>query len=355
MTIQARFHHHYDTFLLDVNLQAPGEGVTALIGPSGCGKTSLLRAIAGLDKLDGGYLKIGNDVWQDDQVWLPIHERALGFVFQDAKLFSHLSVSGNLRYGLKRTPPERHTVRYDDVVSLLGLEKLLERGTEDLSGGEKQRVAMGRTLLSGPQLLLMDEPMASLDAESKSAIMPYLTAVLNELNLPVLYVSHLADEVARLADHLVIMADGCIIETGLIGDMLTRLDLPLSHRADAEALVVAEAVGHDNDDQLTELKFDGGRILVTGTELKLGQAVRVRIQARDVSLTLKPQTGTSILNVLPSVITEIVAEDEAQYLVRLDCGGTPLLARVSRRSARKLELRVGLKVCAQVKSVAVLS
>ncbi len=355
MTIQARFRHQYDTFLLDVDLQASGEGVTALIGPSGCGKTSLLRAIAGLDKLDGGYLRVGDDVWQDDQVWLPVHERALGFVFQDAKLFSHLSVRGNLEYGQKRAPAKRRTVPFTDTVSLLGLDSLLERGTEDLSGGEKQRVAMGRALLSAPRLLLMDEPMASLDAESKSAIMPYLSAVLSELNLPVLYVSHLADEVARLADHLVIMADGCIIGTGLIGDMLTRLDLPLSHRADAEALIVVKVVGHDNDDQLTELQFNGGRILVTGTELKLGQTVRVRIQARDVSLTLKPQTGTSILNVLPTVILEIVAEDEAQYLVRLDCGGTPLLARVSRRSARKLELCVGLKVYAQVKSVAVLS
>ncbi len=355
MTLFASFDCNLGSFRLVTELQVPGRGVSALIGPSGCGKTSLLRAIAGLDRHQNGYVKVEDEIWQDKKFFVPVHKRALGYVFQNANLFPHMSVSDNLKYGLKRTDESRRTVSFDNAVELMSLESLLARSTCDLSGGEKQRVAMARALLSGPRLLLWDEPLASLDTESKAEILPFLASVPKELGLPVLFVSHSSDEVARLADNLIIMADGRIVGTGPVSEMLTRLDLPLSHQEDAEALVVATVAGFDEVDHLTTLQFNGGKILVTGTGLAQGSQVRLRIQARDVSLTLEPQSGTSILNVLPVTITEIATENDAQYLVRLDCNGTPLLSRVSHRSVRKLELVTGKKVYAQVKSIAVIS
>jgi len=355
MTISARFRHRFGSFELDVDFTAPGRGVTALVGPSGCGKTTLLRAIAGLDHLDGGYLRVGDDIWQDQQTFVPVHQRAVGYVFQDANLFSHLSVRGNLEYGWKRTPAFRRTVAFADAVKLLGLDELVERGVDGLSGGEKQRVALARTLLCGPRLLLLDEPLASLDAGSKHEILPFLASIPRELELPVLYVSHDADEVARLADHLACFEDGRIAAIGGVSEMLTRLDLPLSRGPDAEALIVADVVGYDPVDRISEVRFSGGILLVTGACPEMGSRVRLRIKARDVSLTLEPPTGSSILNVVPAIVREIASGSDARDLVRLDCDGTPLLALVSRRSVRGLGLGVDSRIHAQVKSVAVLS
>ena len=344
-----------DDFTLDVDLSIPGHGVTALLGPSGCGKTTLLRAIAGLECCRDGFLKVGDRVWQDARRFVPPHQRPLGYVFQEASLFAHLSVRGNLEYGVKRVPKTGRKVSVDKAIELLGIELLLERRTHQLSGGEKQRVAIARALAVSPEILLMDEPLAGLDPARKQEIIPYLESLHNELDIPVIYVSHSPDEVARLADHLVLLEAGRIKAAGALGDLLTRLDLPLAHGDDAEALIDAVVAGHDDEYDLTHLDFPGGRFTVTRKALPVGHSVRLRVAARDVSLTLEHQSDTSILNIFPATIDEIMPEGSAQVTVRLLAGDVPLLSRVTRKSAALLELEHGKPVYAQAKSVALLS
>ena len=355
MTIEARFQIDRGDFRLDVHLDIPGQGITALLGPSGCGKTTLLRAIAGLECCREGFLKVGDRVWQSARQFVPTHRRSLGYVFQEANLFAHLSVRGNLEYGLKRVPAAERKVSLSTAIELLGISHLLERGTDQLSGGERQRVAIARALAVSPGILLMDEPLSALDLARKQEIMPYLESLHGELDIPVLYVSHSADEVARLADHLVLLDSGRVKATGPIGRMLTRLDLPMAHGGDAEALVEAVVAGHDEDYELTYLDFPGGRFAVAHKALPTGRSVRLRIAARDVSLTMERQSGTSILNIFPATIDEINPTGGAQVTVRLLAGGVPLLSRVTRKSAALLGLEPGKKVYAQVKSVALLA
>jgi molybdate transport system ATP-binding protein len=239
-------------------------------------------------------------------------------------------------------------------VELLGIESFLQRYPAGLSGGERQRVAIARALLAGPQLLLLDEPLAALDQASKKAILPYLQRLWRELAIPVLYVSHDHVEVAQLADHLLMLDHGRAIAQGPLSGMLTRLDLPLSHDSDAEAIVDAVVAEHDPVYQLSYLEFAGGRLTVAQTGLSPGEPVRVRLQARDISLTLARQSDTSILNIFPATVTELVPETPAQLLVRLDVGGAVVLARITRKSAERLSLAVGKAVFAQIKSVALL-
>jgi len=353
--IEARFRIDRGGFRLNAELALPSRGVTALFGPSGCGKTTLLRAIAGLEHCRDGYLRIGDQVWQDGSRCLPTHRRPLGYVFQEASLFDHLSVRGNLEYARRRQRPGAQAMDFDQVVSLLGLDELIDRRPAGLSGGERQRVAIARALLTAPRLLLMDEPLAALDGHAKRAILPFLERLHDELDVPLLYVSHDPDEVARLADHLALMGDGRVIATGPTAELLTRLDLPPAHAAGAKAVIDAEVIGHDLVDHLTELAFSGGRFLVAHCDLPIGHPVRLRVLAKDVSLTLQQQTGTSILNIFPVTITELAEENSAQLLVQLDAAGTPLLARITRRSANKLQLAPGSQVFAQVKTVALLA
>lgn len=355
MTLAARFQFRRGDFALNTHLEIPDHGVTAIFGPSGSGKTTLLRAVAGLERGENGYLRVGEDLWQDGDHFLPTHRRPVGFVFQEASLFSHLSVRRNLRYGLRRVSPADRRLEIDDAVSWLGLEDLLDRGTEDLSGGERQRVAIGQALLTSPRLLLLDEPLTGLDAASKQEILPYLEHLCTELDIPVLYVSHAADEVARLADHLVLLHDGEVLATGPIAEMLTRFDLPLAHGRDAEAIVEARVSGHDEAFHLTRLEFAGGDLQITREELAIGQPVRLRVLARDVSLTLLHQTDTSILNILPVKIEELAHEGVAQVMVKLTAGDTVLLSRITRKSAQALDLEPGKLVFAQIKTVALLS
>jgi molybdate transport system ATP-binding protein len=270
-------------------------------------------------------------------------------------LFAHLKVRGNLNYGLKRVPVSERRVSLGKVVELLGIGHLLERRTDQLSGGERQRVAIARALAMSPGILLMDEPLAALDTARKQEIMPYLESLHDELDIPVLYVSHSPDEVARLADHLVLLDSGRVQSAGPIGELLTRLDLPMAHGGEAEALVEAEVAGHDEDYGLTYLDFPGGRFSVAHKALPVGRAVRLRVAARDVSLTLEPQSGTSILNIFPATIDEIMPTGSAQATVRLLAGGVPLLSRVTRKSAVLLALEQGKPVYAQAKSVALLA
>ncbi|MBL3598794.1 MAG: molybdenum ABC transporter ATP-binding protein [gamma proteobacterium endosymbiont of Lamellibrachia anaximandri] len=354
MTIEARFLIERGDFTLDADFIVPAQGISAIFGASGCGKTTLLRAIAGLEQPTRGYLKIAGEVWQDGDRFLPPHQRPLGYVFQEASLFPHLSVRGNLEYGYKRLPPDAQRVDFDRAVTLLGIGPLLARRPQGLSGGERQRVAIARALLTSPRLLLMDEPLAALDRQSKREILPFLERLHEELSIPVLYVSHAPDEVARLADQLVLLEQGRVRASGPIGEMLTRVDLPLAHGDEAEAIVEAKVAEHDRKFHLTHLEFPGGRFTVARKDLPVGQPVRLRLLARDVSLSLERQEGTSILNIFPAKVETLADENPAQLMVRLDAGGVPILSRITRKSATILALEPGKSVYVQVKTVALL-
>lgn len=345
-------------FALDVTLSVPTRGVTALFGPSGCGKTTVLRCVAGLERA-AGHCRLGEETWQDDArgAFVPTHLRPIGYVFQEASLFPHLSVRDNLRYGFDRLDAARQQVGFEEVAHLLGVRRLFDRATGGLSGGERQRVAMARALLRSPRLLLMDEPLAALDHASKRDILPYLERLHDELRIPILYVSHSPDEVARLADRMVLMEEGRVRAVGPAADVLVRLDLPLARDDDASALIEGEVVGHDQDYGLSAVEIPGGRLTVARVDRPVGASVRVRVHARDVSLALEPPGATSILNVLPARVAEMEEVGEAQVLVRLCAGdgeATPLLARITRRSRDVLGLRSGMAVYAQVKSVALM-
>ncbi|MBC7435690.1 MAG: molybdenum ABC transporter ATP-binding protein [Bdellovibrionales bacterium] len=356
--LQVRLKVAYADFTLDVDLALPGRGVTALFGASGCGKTTLLRAVAGLQKATHARVCINGELWQDDArgVFLPTHQRALGYVFQDAALFAHLNVRRNIEFGLSRVPEAQRRVSVERAVEMLGIGHLMDRKPATLSGGERQRAGIAQALATSPHLLLLDEPLAALDAQRKAEILPYLERLHSELDLPMLYVSHAPDEVARLADHLVLLAAGRVQATGDAQDLMTRLDLPLARGDTAGAVVAATVHSHDPAYQLSSLAFAGGTILLPnqGLERPAGTAVRLRMQARDVSLTLARQEGTSILNIFAATVVALSDDSPGQVMVALDAGDARLLARVTRRSADALRLAPGLVVYAQVKGVAIL-
>jgi len=353
--IKAHFKLQLESFLLDVSFSAPDVGVTALFGPSGSGKTTLLRCIAGLERAAGA-LHVNGATWQDQTTFMPTHQRPLGYVFQEASLFPHLSVRANLEYGLKRIAPTERKVPLEQVVEWLGLGRLIERGDPaKLSGGERQRVAIGRALLTSPRILLMDEPLSALDTSSKQEILPYLERLHRELKIPVLYVSHALDEVARLADHLVLLEQGRVIASGALQETLARLDLPIAHFDDAGAVIEAEIAYHDEKYHLSKLNFPGGSLWVGQVNQLPGSAVRARVLARDVSIATQAPQGTSISNILNARIEEIRDEGPDKVIVRMAVGdANMLLSRITRRSRDHLGLIVGMYVCAQVKSVALM-
>ncbi|HEX9785545.1 MAG TPA: molybdenum ABC transporter ATP-binding protein [Opitutaceae bacterium] len=356
--IVARFHAARGAFRLDADLDLPGKGASAIFGPSGCGKTTILRAIAGLDRLAGSFLEVAGEVWQDESrgLFLPAHRRAIGYVFQEGNLFPHLTVQGNLEYGMRRrgagAEAREHAMR------LLGIGHLLGRTPRHLSGGERQRVALARALLAAPRLVLLDEPLASLDAARKREILPYLESLRDESGIPIVLVSHAVDEVVRFADHLVLLDRGSVVGSGPLGAMLARLDLPdiLSN----DIGVVVEGVAGDFDDayRLLRLEVPGGSLRVTHPAVPRGRRMRVQIQSRDVSLCFEQPTGTSIVNLLPARVVSIKHEADApggHALVLLDAAGTPLVARITRFSCDRLGLAPDMAVWAQIKAVAVLT
>ena len=353
--IQARFEQRYEGFTLDVDLSLPGKGVTALFGPSGCGKTTLLRCIAGLTRAHLGRLTVNGAVWQSEALFMPTHQRALGYVFQDAHLFAHLNVRRNLLYGQARVPMSERRVELDAMVERLGLGRLLERMPLGLSGGERQRVAIARALLTSPRLLLMDEPLAALDLARKNEFLPYLERLRDALDIPVLYVSHAPDEVARLADHIVVMQEGRAVAAGPLTETLARLDLPIHLGEDAGVVLHAVVAERDSTWHLARVEFAGGSLWVRDGGQPLGHAVRLRILARDVSIALAPVTGVSIQNCLPAVVEQMAGDyHPALSLLRLRMGNTPLLARLTQRSAAALELEPGKPVWVQIKAVALI-
>jgi len=356
-SLQARFKLDYPGFSLDVDLELPGHGITALFGHSGSGKTTCLRCVAGLERAPQAYLSINGELWQDSArgLFVPIHKRPLGYVFQEASLFPHLSVRRNLQYGLRRVARDERRVDWQRILDLLGIGHLLERMPSHLSGGERQRVGIARALLTSPRLLLMDEPLAALDLKRKSEILPYLERLHDDLDIPVLYVSHSPDEVARLADHVVMLDGGRVIAQGGLQETLARLDLPLAFDEDAGVVIESRVQEHDERYHLTRLSFPGGDVLVARRPEALGSTLRFRVHARDVSLARQRHDDSSITNIIPARVQQTAdADTPAHLLVRLDAGGTPLLARITRRSAEQLGVLPGAQLWAQIKAVALL-
>ncbi|MBL8305179.1 MAG: molybdenum ABC transporter ATP-binding protein, partial [Rubrivivax sp.] len=345
-------------FTLDVALQLPALGVSALFGPSGCGKTTVLRALAGLERA-AGRVALGDEVWQDDAQghFVPPHRRAIGYVIQESALFPHLDVQRNLDYGRRRVAPGLRRIELDQVVALLGIDPLMARRPDTLSGGERQRVAIARALATSPRLLLMDEPLAALDAARKAEVLPYLDRLHAELRIPVVYVSHALDEVARLAHHLVLLKQGRVVAAGALADVMARLDLPTAQGEGAGVVLDAVVAERDATWQLARLDVGPGHFSLWARDhgLPAGRAVRVRLLARDVSLAHAPLEGSSIGNQLQGTV-EAIADDEhpSLALVRVRVGGSPVVARLTRRSAHALALEVGLPVWAQVKTVALM-
>jgi molybdate transport system ATP-binding protein len=335
------------------------ERLAAYIGPSGCGKTTVLRCIAGLHRVTEGYCAIDGDVWQDGTRFRPAHTRPVGYVFQEASLFPHLSVKGNLLYGAPgRVPPRsgNGSIGFDEVVELFGLARLMERAPQNLSGGERQRVAMGRALLSQPKLLLMDEPLSALDRQTRDEILPFLERLHASLSLPILYVSHDMAEVERLADHLVLMEAGTVRASGPLTALQSDLALPLAGARDASVSLDAVIEDYDSAYGLVTLDVGGARFVVPTTPGPRGERRRLRIAAGDVSLALQADSSSTILNILAGRILSATALGENEILAVLSIseegGGVRLLARVTRRSWDRLGLAEGMNVYAQIKSVA---
>lgn len=356
--IKARFRGTLGQFSLDAGFDLPASGVTGLFGPSGCGKTTVLRCIAGLQRFDSGFCSVGGDLWQDGAIFRPPHERPIGYVFQEASLFPHLSVMRNLLYGTRRSDPvePEGKIRFDEVIELLGLETLLDRSPRNLSGGERQRVAIGRALLSQPKLLLMDEPLAALDRLTKDEVLPFLERLHETLSLPVIYVSHDMAEVERLADHLVLMEAGRVIASGPLTDLQSDPARPLMKTRDAAVSLDAVVRHYDATYGLVSLSVEGGVFMVPAAPVTVGILRRLRISAGDVSLAREKPLQSTIVNVLPARILAAIPSGEHEMTALLGLGpsgsGAKLLARVTRRSWDLLELAEGLDVYAQIKAVA---
>lgn len=352
--IQARFQCRFEQFALDVDLNLPGTGVTALFGHSGCGKTTLLRCMAGLQVADG-IMTVNGDTWQNENGARPVHQRPLAYVFQETRLFPHLSVRRNLTYGYRRIAAAQRQIDFDQATEWLGLSHLLDRMPDKLSGGERQRVAIARALLTSPRLLLMDEPLSALDKASKQSIMPYLEALRDQLSIPILYVSHSAAEVARLADHIVMMGDGRVVAEGPLQETLARTDQPFGLEADAGVIIDAVIGERDQHWHLCRADFPGGHLWLRAEgALATGQRLRLQVLARDISLALSEHPDQSIQNLLPAVIDEIASElSPGTSMVRLLAGQTPFLARLTSRAVHTLGIQPGQRVWMQVKSVAI--
>lgn len=330
-----------------------GTGVTALFGRSGCGKTTLVNLIAGLERPDAGSIEINGETFFNSErgINLPPEKRRLGYVFQEARLFPHMSVVRNLKYGMRRSGDSRH--RLYQVVEMLDIGHLLDRRPGHLSGGEKQRVAIGRALLADPRILLMDEPLASLDNARKADILPFIERLRDEMDIPIIYVSHAMPEVMRLADTVVLMDHGRSIAIGSVEELTSRLDLqPLTGRYEAGAVISAEIQDHELDSGLTRLGFAGGSLLVPQLEGEPGDMLKIRIRARDVILSRDRPAEISTLNILEGVVREIGENDGPHVEVLLDVGA-PVWARITRLSQNRLNVRPGERFHVLIKSVAI--
>lgn len=352
--LEVAIEYRVGEFHVDARFAA-APGLTAFFGRSGAGKTTLVNLIAGLSRPDQGRISVGERALFDsaNQINLPPEQRRVGYVFQEDRLFPHLSVRGNLSYGERYVRRDQRRHGFDDVVALLDLGNLLDRRPDNLSGGERQRVAIGRALLTSPQLLLMDEPLASLDSARKSQILPFIERLRDDVGIPIIYVSHAIDEVVRLADTMVILDHGRTVAAGPVEEIMSRLDLrPLTGRHEAGAVFAVTVAGQDKTYGLTELAFTGGRLWVPGLSQPLGHRLRMRVRARDVSLSLSRPVDSSILNILEGSVIEIGDGQGPQTDVLVDVG-TSLMARVTRKSVAAMNLQPGTRVYALVKAAAI--
>jgi molybdate transport system ATP-binding protein len=344
-------------FELSIDIAVPARGITVLFGPSGCGKTSLLRCVAGLERGARGVVRVAGDVWQDQgaRLFLPTWARSLGYVFQEASLFEHLDVRGNLEYGLRRGGGKATADYLGEIIDLLGIRPLLARRADQLSGGERQRVAIARALATQPRLLLLDEPLASLDHSRRYEIMPWLERMRDRLSTPMLYVTHATDEVARLADYVVVLEQGKVKAAGTLAEVFNAHDSPLLFGDETGAVLAGHIVERDERWHLCRAAFAGGSLWLRDVGLPPGSKVRLRVLARDVSLTTSKPQQTSIQNCLPCRVDSLVADTHpSQALVRVTCGESLLLARITQRAVAELGLQSGSQVWAQVKSVALI-
>jgi molybdate transport system ATP-binding protein len=355
--VVARFDLQRAAFRLRAAFEVPATGVIAAFGPSGAGKTTLLRCIAGLERAPGGFLQVGADVWQDESRgrFVPVERRGVGYVFQEPRLFPHLDVRRNLEYGWKRTPPGERRIGLGRVVDAMDLGALLHRRPAALSGGEAQRVAIGRALLANPRLLLLDEPLASLDVGRKREILPFVGRLRAEFDIPILYVTHAVGEILQLADTVLLMVDGTIAAAGALPEVFARTDVRARLLAGAIGSVLdTTVVAQEPEYGLTRVEFSGHALEVPHRALEPGQRLRVHVLPRDVTLQARPpEAPTSALNVLPGTVVAIPESgpDDWSVEVQLDVGA-PLAARITRKSLVALDLRVGQRVWAHVKAVA---
>jgi molybdate transport system ATP-binding protein len=354
MSLSVRLRHDFPSVRMDMAFEVPSPGVTVLFGPSGAGKSTILLAAAGLLRPDECRIEIDGQVMADTEtgMWLPPERRRIGLVFQDARLFPHMSVATNLRFGMRRARPG--TVTFDEVVELLGIGALLGRRPHTLSGGERQRIAIGRALLAQPHLLLMDEPLASLDSARKAEILPYLTRLKTALRLPVLYVTHDLDEVARLADSMVLLEAGHVVGFGPLAEVAARADLPLAQRDDAAGLLHCHVVEHDPARELTRLGAGGTMFLVPLLDASVGSKCRIRVPAREVILAGKPPEAISLHNIISGTVRRI-ASDPARRAVMVEIAlpDGALLARVTPDAVVRLALAAGRPVLALIKSTSI--
>ncbi|MCB1506987.1 MAG: molybdenum ABC transporter ATP-binding protein [Hyphomicrobiaceae bacterium] len=346
----------FDKFTLAVENTIALEGITALFGHSGSGKTTLLRIIAGLEHNATGRVAFNSETWQcnSGRTFMPAFRRAVGYVFQDARLFNHLDVAGNLAFAQCRASRHSTTLNRDTVVKALDLSGLLSRTPYTLSGGERQRVALARSLLTVPRMILMDEPLASIDGRRKREILPYIERLPRDFGVPVIYVTHAIDEVAAMAENMLLMSEGRIVATGPVTEILSRLDLfPLTGRFEAGAVIEARVIAHDIGDHLTDVAFAGGQLSIPLVDIPVGSPLRVRIRARDVVLAMGETTGLSANNALHGVISGIREDAGAMVDVQITCGSAQVISRVTRRSVRRLGLALGTAVIAIVKSITI--
>jgi molybdate transport system ATP-binding protein len=354
MSLSVLLRHQFPSVRIEVAFEVPTPGMTVLFGPSGAGKSTIISAAAGLLRPDECRIVVDDQVLADTPsgIWLPPERRRVGLVFQDARLFPHMSVASNLCFGLRRVAPG--PVRFDEVVELLGIGTLLSRRPHTLSGGERQRVAIGRALLAQPRLLLMDEPLASLDSARKAEIMPYLTRLKTALNLPILYVTHALDEVAQLADSLVLIDSGQMIGCGPLSEIAARGDLPLAQRDDAGALLLCRVAEHDVRRELSRLEGGGATLWVPLLDAAVGSERRVRIPAREVILAGKPPEAISVHNIVPGLVRRMTSDTARRsVLVEIALPSGALIARVTPDAIVRLGLRSDRPVLALIKSTSI--
>lgn len=352
MSIQIRCEIKRDDFSLSLNETIPSTGITAVLGPSGSGKTSLLRVIAGLDKLSDSQVLFKQQVWQQQGVFVPIHKRQIGYVFQHANLFAHLDVKSNIDYGRQRSRNPHNTI--DGLIELLDIGHLLHRDCLNLSGGERQRVAIVRALACAPQLLLMDEPLSSLDEERKQEFFPYLEKLHSNLDIPIIYVSHSSQEIARLADHVLVLEDNKVAYRGSVSEAFSSFNAAFNLHQDGQTVLTAKVIAQDDANFLTTVSSDIGDLSVTQITRPIASPLRIRIESRDVSISLEQPSSSSILNILPATIQDVLELPKGQVIVRLAIQDGFLFSIITYKSLRKLSLKTGMKVFAQVKGVAVL-